>query len=78
MLLELFDMVAAGIAVAGIAAVPGVAVGVPVVPMGVPCWLCWPAPVAGLATLAFGGDPCAKAAPANANAAAARKVFVVV
>lgn len=36
---------------------------VPVVPMGVPLWVCWPAAVAGFGDVVLGGVPCADARP---------------
>jgi hypothetical protein len=49
---------------------PPVAPGVPVVPIGVPCELCWPAPVGALVDPEVGGVPCAMAVPITATAAA--------
>ncbi|MDM0029702.1 hypothetical protein [Variovorax saccharolyticus] len=43
--------------------VPCVEGNVPVVPIGVPVWLCWPAAVAGLGEAVLGGVPCADASP---------------
>ncbi len=43
--------------------------GVPVLPIGVVCVLCWPAPTAGSLAAAFGGLLCAIAEPAMAMAA---------
>ncbi len=56
------------------AAVPVVALPVlppwvPVVPMGVLCELCWPAPVAALGLAVVGGVPCAMAVPTTATVA---------
>jgi hypothetical protein len=48
---------------------PAPVVGVPVLPIGVVCVLCWPAPVAGSFTAGLGGVACAKALPAMATAA---------
>jgi hypothetical protein len=45
--------------------------GVPVVPIGVACELCWPAPTAGFVTLALGGLPWASATPKTAASAVA-------
>ena len=60
-------VVAAGAAiVAPLVAMPAPP-GVPVSPMGVFCELCWPAPVAGLATAGLGGVDCAKAVPMAAT-----------
>ena len=42
---------------------------VPVLPMGVPCELCWPAPVAALGLLVVGGVPWAMAVPTTATVA---------
>jgi hypothetical protein len=56
-----------GAAAAGAAALPPV--GVPVVPIGVCCELCWPAPTGALLTAGLGGLPWATAVPANAMAA---------
>ena len=58
-----------------VAAVPPVAPvlpeppAVPVVPMGVPCELCWPAPVAALGLAVVGGVPWAMAVPTTATVA---------
>jgi hypothetical protein len=64
---------AAGAAVVGAAVFWGV---VPVVPMGPPAGLCWPAPVAGFAGAVVGGLPCANATPARPSASAAMKLEV--
>ena len=44
-------------------------VGVPVVPIGVCCVLCWPAPTGALMIAGFGGLPWAMAVPRRAKAA---------
>lgn len=50
----------------------------PVVPIGVPCELCWPAPVAALGLAVVGGVPCAMAVPTTATVAKpASNVFSV-
>ena len=41
----------------------------PVVPIGVPCELCWPAPVAAFGLAVVGGVPCAIAVPTTATVA---------
>jgi hypothetical protein len=50
---------------------------VPVVPIGPPAGLCWPAAVAGLGDAVVGGVPCAKAVPAAASASAVTIVEVL-
>jgi hypothetical protein len=50
---------------------------VPVVPIGPPAGLCWPAAVAGLGDAVVGGFPCAKAVPAAASASAATSLEVL-
>jgi hypothetical protein len=52
-------------------AAPAVAppAGVPVVPIGVPCELCWPAPTGALLTAGLGGLPWAIAVPIRATVA---------
>ncbi|MCM2252501.1 MAG: hypothetical protein NDJ19_09105 [Ramlibacter sp.] len=53
--------------------------GVPVLPMGVVCVLCWPAPVAGSFDVVVGGVLCAMAALAMATVARlASKPLIVV
>jgi hypothetical protein len=67
----------AGVVLGIVLAVPGVAAGVPVVPIGVLCWLCWPAAVAGFGDVVLGGVPCALAKPAERVSAIAARAACV-